>query len=107
MFFPFIILGLIVAIIWQAVLKLEKFVIDVHHKHRLVFGLCASLADKYKSNVWVVRLGMLFIVNVGYLVMYLLLDKTENQGPSNQIKSSDIKFNKKNSSSQNINIEVE
>ena len=103
----FLILGLIVGYLWQGSLKLEKFVIDVNHKDKLVFGLCASLADKYKSNVWVLRAFMLFIINVGYILMYLLLPKSQDQGPSHVSKTSKSVNFKEKSPKESIKVEVE
>jgi len=102
----FLILGLVVGYIWQDSLKKEKFVIDVNHPNKILLGLSASLADKYKSNVWVVRLFNLVILNfAGYIIMYLFLPKTQNQGPSVSKTSQSVSFKEKNK--EKVKIEIE
>ncbi len=103
----YLVLGLIFGYLWQTSLRLEKFVIDVNHKDKLIFGLCATLADKYKSNVWVLRAFMLLVVNVGYILMYLLLPKSQDQGPSHVSKTSQSVNFKEKSPKENIEIEIE
>jgi phage shock protein PspC (stress-responsive transcriptional regulator) len=92
---PFIVLGLLIGYLWQARLKLDKFMIDNDHSNKLIFGLCASLADKYKSNVWIVRLLAVCILNFGYFEMYILLDKRLDQSPNGKKTTKEVKFEKK------------
>ena len=104
--YSILILGLIIGYLWQIPLKMEKFVIDVDHKDKLIFGLCASLADKYKSNIWVVRIFSLVVLNVGYILMYLFLTKSQDQGPSHISKTSQsVSFKEK--PKQTIKTEIE
>jgi phage shock protein PspC (stress-responsive transcriptional regulator) len=101
-----VILGLIVGYLWQGSLKQEKFVIDVDHKDKIIFGLCASLADKYKANIWVVRFFAFFVLNFGYVLMYLLLPKTQDQSPSHTSKDAQS-VNFKEKSKEKVKIEIE